>query len=187
MYRILHRYTISATRRLLCLLLLISMFMSLPLNLQAQMLNEDTLKANYLIGFVDFLHWDREDKNPIVIGLIGDSNLEREIQNLVEKKRASGSSRNFRIVVIQDVAEPLDSVDVLFLAEGTQAIWDNVIPTARDLGILTVGDATGFLESGGLIEFVIRKNRLRFALNLEASDDYRIGLSSKLARLAVKR
>lgn len=186
MYRRLHRCITAASRRLLALMVLISLFGTLQVNLQAQMLNEDALKANYLVGFVDFLHWDREEKNTIVIGLFGDSNLEREIENLITKKKAGGSNRNFEVFILSDSAESLEQVDVLFLAEGTQTNWETVIPRARELGILTVGDATGFLDSGGLIEFVIKKNRLRFALNLEASEEYRIGLSSKLARLAVK-
>ena len=178
-------YTHTAARKLIGFLALVTFFCGFHLNLSAQMLNEDSLKANYLIGFVDFIHWDRENKDPIVIGLVGDSNLEREIQLLAAKKKASGSSRGFEVVIIQNDHPDLSSIDVIFLPEGSENSWDTIIPQARDLGILTVGDSEGFLDAGGLIEFVIRKNRLRFTLNLEASEQYRIGLSSKLARLAV--
>ncbi len=153
--------------------------------LQAQVLNEDTLKANYLIGFVDFIHWDRENKDPIIIGLAGECSLEKEIQSLVEKKKETGSNRGFEVRLLQAGQMDLHEIDVIFLPKGSEALWPVLIPQAMELGILTVGDSSGFLKAGGLIEFVIRKNRLRFTLNLDASDQYRIGLSSKLAHLAV--
>ena len=176
----------SAARRIIALIVLISMTGFPNLSLHAQMLNEDTLKSNYLIGFIDFIHWERETKNPIIIGLVGDSTLEREIQIIADKKKAAGASRGFVVTKITDIEKELPTVDVIFLPKGSESSWPTIIPKAKELGILTVGDSSGFLEAGGLIEFVIKKNRLRFTLNLEAAEDYRMGFSSKLARLAVK-
>ena len=41
-----------------------------------------------------------------------------------------------------------------------------------------------FLDIGGLIEFVIQKNRLRIMLNLEGAEAYRRQMSSKLTQMA---
>lgn len=48
-----------------------------------------------------------------------------------------------------------------------------------------MGDAAGFIESGGIINFIVRSNKLRFVINVDAADASGLDLSSRLLRLAI--
>jgi hypothetical protein len=151
--------------------------------LSAQILNENTIKSRYLLGFVDFLRWDRENKSPLVVGLVEAESLRPALLALIADHRERGMRRGFEIVSVNS-AEELEGLDVLFFGKGTGAHWAQFLPEAKLRGILTVGEEAGFLEAGGLIELFIRENRLRFTLDLNGAEDYRIGVSSKLASMA---
>ena len=52
-------------------------------------------------------------------------------------------------------------------------------------GVLTVGDSPDFLDDGGMIQFVMQKNHVRFAVNLNAVHKAHLVLSSELLRVAL--
>ncbi|MGH9590584.1 MAG: YfiR family protein [Terracidiphilus sp.] len=51
--------------------------------------------------------------------------------------------------------------------------------------VLTVGDSPDFLNDGGMIQFVMQKNHVRFAVNLNAVRKAHVVLSSQLLRVAL--
>jgi hypothetical protein len=64
---------------------------------------------------------------------------------------------------------------------------DNIREDLAILGaseILTVSDADGFLERGGMIQFLLVENHVRFAVNLIAVNRAHLVLSSELLRVA---
>ena len=54
-----------------------------------------------------------------------------------------------------------------------------------EAGILLSGKVNGFMEDGGAIQFVYRKNRLRFIVNQDNANRQGIVLGSKLIELFV--
>ena len=54
-----------------------------------------------------------------------------------------------------------------------------------EAGILLSGKVNGFMEDGGAIQFVYRKNRLRFIVNQDNANRQGIVLGSKLIELCV--
>jgi hypothetical protein len=61
---------------------------------------------------------------------------------------------------------------------------DRYLRVARERPILTVGDATDFTQAGGIIQFVIVEDTVRFEINLEAAERVGLKLSSRLLALA---
>jgi hypothetical protein len=51
--------------------------------------------------------------------------------------------------------------------------------------VLTVADMDHFIESGGMIQFVMQEKRVRFAIDVGASSRARLKVSSKLLSLAL--
>jgi hypothetical protein len=49
---------------------------------------------------------------------------------------------------------------------------------------LTVGESAGFLPLGGMINFVLEQDRVRFEVNLAAAEQHHLKLSSKLLAVA---
>ena len=52
--------------------------------------------------------------------------------------------------------------------------------------MLTVGDTGGFLEQGGIVNFVLEGTKVRFEISQEAAQRAGIRISSRLLRLATR-
>jgi hypothetical protein len=50
--------------------------------------------------------------------------------------------------------------------------------------ILTIGDAPGFARRGGIINFMLEDNKVRFEVNVEAAKHAVLNISSRLLALA---
>jgi hypothetical protein len=59
-----------------------------------------------------------------------------------------------------------------------------VLDQLRGRPILTVSDADGFAEAGGMIGLFIEDSRVRFAINLGAAESAHLTISSRLLNLA---
>jgi hypothetical protein len=49
---------------------------------------------------------------------------------------------------------------------------------------LTVSDLPDFAQSGGIVNFIVEDERMRFVINTDAADRARLRFSSKLLSLA---
>ena len=54
----------------------------------------------------------------------------------------------------------------------------------KDTNTLTVGETQNFMRRGGIINFIIVENRVRFEINLIAAERAGITISAKLLQLA---
>ncbi|MDQ8179375.1 YfiR family protein [Pelagicoccus sp. SDUM812005] len=168
-------------------LIALCLFAATASDSQAQSLNEDSLKANYLLRFVDFVRWEKPKTGHSKIGVLNEPSLYRELKSIAADK--STPTRSFEIVEIDANAPYLDQakgLDMIYVGRGQKKRWSDIVTNSRQEATITVSSETGFMDSGGLIEFVTLQNRLRFALNLIEVDSYNLGVSSKLAQLAVR-
>jgi hypothetical protein len=60
----------------------------------------------------------------------------------------------------------------------------SMLAAIRDLPVLTVGEAEGFLSGGGAIEFVREGNRVRFDINVETARRAGLNISARLLQVA---
>ena len=61
-----------------------------------------------------------------------------------------------------------------------------LLQRARSRPALTVGENEGFLDDGGIIEFVRMEDTIRFALNLTAARAASLKVSANLLKVAEK-
>jgi bifunctional DNA-binding transcriptional regulator/antitoxin component of YhaV-PrlF toxin-antitoxin module len=73
---------------------------------------------------------------------------------------------------------------LLFICPSEKKTINQIIDLVKDRGVLTVADTQGFLDAGGIINFVIEDNKVRFNINLTASEKARLKIRSQLLRLA---
>jgi hypothetical protein len=93
-----------------------------------------------------------------------------------------GQSVNGRAVVVQQKA-PWDNCHVLYIhasAEGGDALPKSLADNAT----LTVGDAAGFINQGGMVQLLMVNDALHFDVDLGAVHRARLGLSSQAMNLA---
>jgi Holliday junction resolvasome RuvABC DNA-binding subunit len=72
----------------------------------------------------------------------------------------------------------------LFICSSEQKNLKEIIDLLKDHSVLTVADMQGFLESGGIVNFVIEENKVGFEINIAAAEHAKLKIRSQLLRLA---
>jgi len=80
----------------------------------------------------------------------------------------------------------LKKCHLLFICPSEKKTVNEIIDLVKNQGVLTVADTQEFLETGGIVNFVIEDNKVRFDINLTASEKAGLKIRSQLLRLAKK-
>jgi len=59
-----------------------------------------------------------------------------------------------------------------------------ILRSLRAASVLTVGDTLDFAKKGGMINFVLEEDRVRFEINVKASERAHLKLSARLLTVA---
>lgn len=171
-----------------CLLVLGLLGSTLGTQVQAQSPNEYQVKAAFLYNFAKFVDWPAEaftDSNaPLVIGVIGDDPFGGALDQAVSGKSIGGHWLNVRRL---KWGQDLRSCHILYISSSERRRLPQIIQSLRGASVLTVGDVEEFNQQGGIINFILESNKVRFEINSRAADQARLRISSKLLALAKNR
>ncbi len=143
------------------------------------------VKAAYLFNFGKFLRLDPGTAAPrrasFDICILGHDLIGHLLDDIVANQSIDG--RPVRVVRVGDAYAAKDC-DIVFISpdEGDGIPLD--LDAIGKADVLTVSDAPDFLKYGGMIQFVMEGNRVRFAVNLDAVNRTHLVLSSELLRVA---
>lgn len=149
---------------------------------RAEAVAED-VKAAFVYQFTKFIDWPRESAQrtgPFIVAVAGAPDIFEPFAKILSGRKVG--ERPVQVVRYQPDDSP-DSYDLIFFS-GRQTAGIR----AKELGsrALTVGDGEGFLERGGMIEFVHQGNRIRFRINATLARSQGFMMSSKLLSLAIE-
>ena len=167
-----------------------------PAGAAPQVSEEYQVKAAFLYNFVKFIEWPKErfssDKDPIVIGVVGkdpfgealDQVAQKPVKDrtLVIKRLPSCPSEDADPVHPQ--IDAIRQCHVLFVCPSEKKVSKRLVAALGDAAILTVGDTSGFLEEGGMINFLVEERKVRFEIGLAKARSAKMDISSQLLRLA---
>lgn len=147
---------------------------------------EYQVKGAFLFNFAQFTEWPAHTFSapdaPFVIGILGQDPYGEFLDEFVK-----GESIHGHPVIVQrfrSVKDIDNSIHLLFIHKEFNIPNEDLAYLANNKNILTVSDAPGFAERGGAINFFKENNRVRFEVNVNATRDAHVVLSSKLLRLA---
>jgi len=145
---------------------------------------ESQVKAAYLLNFGKFATWPASPASStpdFPICVFGEDRFSSVLDATVRGEKIDGKP-----VVVQQLktGESVTACKVLFIGRSEEAQGKRLLAGLKKSGVLTVSDVPGFLDHGGMIEFVTAENRVRFAVNLKAAQDAGIALSSELLKVA---
>ncbi len=146
---------------------------------------EYDVKAAYLFNFGKFMHLSPGSQalrtTSFDICILGRDPIGHTIDEITANE--SIDNRPVRIRRLADASQAA-TCDVVYISaqEGDHIREDLAILSGSDA--LTVSDAPDFLRDGGMIEFVVQNDHVRFDVNLSAVDRSHIVLSSELLRVA---
>jgi hypothetical protein len=153
---------------------------------QANKPNEYQVKAAYLYNFGKFVNWSSSftpsNKESFAICIVGQDPFGTALEATVAGEKVGGKPVEVRrISKKQDAA----SCRVLFVSASERDRLDEVLTDFAPVNILTVSDMPNFTSHGGIIQFVVIENKIRFEVNLSAAERSNLNLSSELLKVAV--
>ncbi len=177
------RSWLSVCAALLALILAVCGSFVSPALAQQPKAEEYQVKAVYLFNFGRFIEWPPGAKtgNTFAICVLGrdpfgatlDATLARETIDNVK-------------VIAKRIASARDAAGcrILFIGSSEAARVKEILPSLEKSGVLTVSDMPSFVNSGGMIQFVLKDSKVRFAVNLTAAEKAGLTLSSQLLKVA---
>ena len=138
------------------------------------------VKAAYLFNFGRYVSWPQQ-AGDVVIGVVGHDPIVEVLVKTISGKTING--RTYRVKVFEP-AEQVDHCDILFLPHSASVHAQSVLAAVAGKPILTVSDLESFSNEGGMIEFLLIDDTLKFDINLGAAEKSGLKLSSELLRVA---
>ena len=182
-----HRNPLDLKIVLGCLMIL-GLLGTLSTTVRAQSSSEYQVKAAFLYNFAKFVDWPGDafgnSNAPLVVGVIGDDPFGGALDQAINGKTING-----RPLVVRRLrlGQDLRSCHILFISSSERQRLPQIIQSLRGASVLTVGDMGQFNQQGGIINFILEANKVRFEINSRAADQARLKISSKLLSLAKNR
>lgn len=102
--------------------------------------------------------------------------------NMLINKTIQG--RPLKIRVLREASDTR-SCHILFVSsQEKKKDLKRIFASLRNRSVLSVGESEGFLCAGGIVNFKIKRNKLRFEVNIHAARKMELRISSKLLKLA---
>ena len=143
---------------------------------------EPVLKAALLMKILPFIQWPTNTfastNDPMVIVVVDAA----EIHDQLRKYAATQSVGGHPVVVHRSLADT-DRIHVLFVGRDHRRGLEDLSPSIADRPVLTVGEQTGFAESGGIVNILVKDQRPSLEISREAASRVGIRFSSNLALL----
>jgi hypothetical protein len=174
----------SITRRhLITFLLVICNLFRLPA--QSPVTQEYQIKAVFLFNFAQFVEWPStafaSDQDPLIIGVLGENPFGSYLENVVSGEKIKGHSL---VVHYYKNSDDVKNCHILFINKNSINNVNAFLSNLREKNILTVSDASNFIQQGGIVRFISKNNKINFQINPDAAKSAKLEISSKLLRLA---
>jgi len=147
---------------------------------------EYQIKAAFLFNFAKFVDWPprkfTEPNSPLIIGIVGSDPFGGLLEEQVQDQRI-----NDRTVVVKHVEdiEELRKCHIIFICRSESDRLGSILNEVRGDNVLTVGETDKFISKGGIINFVMVGDRVRFEINNSAARHAGLKISSQLSSVAL--
>jgi hypothetical protein len=147
---------------------------------------EYELKAAFLLRFANYVEWPSSafgsDEEPLVFGVFGSDPFGGALEAAAKGKMISG--RHVQIRVSSD-PNVLRACHIIFFPASQMRGYGVTVSALSGLSVLTVGEVSGFTDHGGIINFVMQEDHLRFEINQATAVGHHLKVSSRLLQLSV--
>jgi hypothetical protein len=147
--------------------------------------SEYLIKAGFTYNFAKLMQWPAstfpQPDSPIIIGILGTDPFGNTLDTVLAGKKV-----NARSFVVKHLKWGTDikGCNILYVSTSEAAHLDEIFRMVKGLPILTIGQMPDFAKRGGIINFIIEDDKVRFEVNVEAAKQADINISSRLLTLA---
>jgi YfiR/HmsC-like len=144
---------------------------------------EYRVKAAFIFHFAQLVDWPAPagDGNSLLLCTLGADPFQGALETTV-----AGKAIGNRVLRVRHLGDPreMQACQILFLGKAQSKRIPTLLADLQQAPVLTVGETTGFLDSGGMICFLLEDDKLRFAINLAAAESAKLKIGSRLLVLA---
>jgi hypothetical protein len=148
---------------------------------------EYEIKAAFVYNFTKFVEWPPETfvgpQAPLVIGVLGESPCAAALTAIVKDHQVNGRPLLVKVVVTMEEAR---TAQVLFVSSSQEARFAQLAAQLHATPLLTVGESAEFAQAGGMINFVLLEDKIRFEINMQSAESAGLKVSSQLQKLATR-
>ena len=146
--------------------------------------SEYAVKAAFIFNFAKFTEWPAAASGAphgqiVLCAFAGEAY--RAALAAIDGKAVQGRTIRVRRGVRPD---EIKSCHMMFIAESEERRIPELLRVVKGSPVLTIGDANGFAEAGGMIGLINADNRVQFEINNEAAQRAKLKIGSQLLRLA---
>jgi hypothetical protein len=150
--------------------------------------SEFSVKAAYLLNFGRFMRSSPGAENisgDFNICVLGDDPFGGSLDAITGGEKIDGRSVHVIRFGKPDLARPdARKCSIAYLGASEQKRLDQDIAFFHDSDTLTVSDDPDFLKHGGMIQFMLQSDHVRFSVDLDPVKRTHLVLSSELLRVA---
>lgn len=146
---------------------------------------EDQVKAAYVFNFGKFVKWPPNSAvtraGAFAICIFGDDPIGTVLESSLANQTLDGKP-----LAIRRLKKPRDAAGcrILYIGAGQGRKLPEILAVAKESSVLTVSDIPDFSKRGGMIEFVLIDDRVRFEINIARAESANLVLSSELLKVA---
>ena len=153
---------------------------------QGSVPEEYRTKASYLATFPSFIEWPEtafsSPDAPFLVCVLGDFRFGTALAEFARSSSPHGRRIDIRWAHKND---DLRRCHILFISSSEESHLKEILSTLDKANVLTVSDIPQFTRRGGMIQFVLDSNRVRFEINLTSAERANLTLSSQLLKVAI--
>ncbi len=188
MYYINYLFSIHYAKKLLSKLLIMSLlFYAIPTQaIQAlpKMPSESQLQAVFLLRFGLFVHWPDSafdnTENSLNICIVGNNPFGDFFNSVIKDEKYN--ERKVNALYLSEL-ESLPQCHILFVSESEIYRLEQIMEASANFPILTVSNIANFVNRGGMIEFYLRNNKVRFMIDPQTIRDVNLSVNANLLRV----
>lgn len=140
---------------------------------------EYQIKAAFLYKFGSYVEWpDEAGGDAFTIAVTGADDLAAYLADMVRGRRLNGKPIEVRTL---EPGETAPDIQVLFVGKSVQGAMSSILSGFRGRPVLTVTEAD---TAGGIINFVVVNNRVRFDIALGSAEQRKLRISARLLEVA---
>lgn len=147
--------------------------------------NEYQMKAIYLYNFTKFITWPNtvftSVDTPFQICILGDDSFNSELEKTIKDGTVKG--RHLEVRHLAGFQE-IKACHILFISHSEQPRLTKILTYTKQSPILTVSEIDDFVIQGGMIQFYMLENRVRFSVDPQTLIEADLKASSQLLQLA---
>jgi hypothetical protein len=138
----------------------------------------------FVYNFMKYVEWPEEQsKGDFVVGVLGDSPIQKELQGLASAKKLKG-----RNIIVKKYNTPEEARDchLLYVSSSKSGTVKTLKEQIKNSPVLIVGEREGLAKKGASLSFVtLEDDELKFDINKKEIEQHQLKIASSLVNLGI--